>query len=231
MFDAIAGRYDFLNHVLSGGIDRSWRRRAIRSLQLTGKERALDLCSGTADLAIAACTAKPSAARVVSVDFAYAMLRIGHQKVAKAGLAGVVSLIRGDATHIPIASRSIDVVTIAFGIRNVENTAAALDEIRRVLVSGGRFAILEFAMPGNPVVRLAYRWYSAHVLPRIGRLLSRHSDAYAYLPASIEAFATPGELVKLLQQMGFTSVAASPLTFGIVYLYTGRKDQGLGNRL
>ena len=224
MFDAIAGRYDFLNHFLSGGTDRRWRRRAIRSLKLTGAERVLDLCSGTADLAIAACRAKPSAARVVGVDFAQAMLRVGQEKLERHGLTKTIALIRGDATRIPIASGSIDVVTIAFGVRNVENTTAAFDEMRRVLVPGGRIAILEFATPAVPVVRAAYRWYSTHVLPRIGRLLSRHHEAYGYLPASIEAFASPNELVKLLQQSGFTSVTTSPLTFGIVYLYTAFRE-------
>jgi demethylmenaquinone methyltransferase / 2-methoxy-6-polyprenyl-1,4-benzoquinol methylase len=223
MFDAIAERYDFLNHFLSGGIDRRWRRRAIAALGFTGKERVLDLCSGTADLAIAACRANPSAARVVGVDFAQAMLRIGQQKLAREGLTKAIALIRGDATRIPIGSGSVDVVTIAFGIRNVENTAVALEEMRRVLVSGGRLAILEFAMPGNPLIRWTYRWYSRHVLPRIGRMLSSHHEAYGYLPASIEAFATPDELMSLLRKSGFVAVTASPLTFGVVCLYTARR--------
>src|SRR5499427_5809723 len=125
MFDAIAPRYDFLNHLLSAGIDRRWRKRAIRALALTGSERVLDLCTGTADLAIAAVDARPGAARVVGVDFAAAMLNVGTAKLRDRHLDRSVTLVRGDATRLPVASGSVDRVTIAFGIRNVENTALA----------------------------------------------------------------------------------------------------------
>src|SRR3954463_11827596 len=123
MFDAIAGRYDFLNHLLSAGIDRRWRRRAIQSLALTGRERVLDLCTGTADLAIAAIDARPGAASVLGVDFAGAMLRIGLAKTRRRGLDHAITLIRGDAAAIPLTGGSVDAITVAFGIRNVENTA------------------------------------------------------------------------------------------------------------
>ena len=220
MFDAIAGRYDFLNHLLSGGIDTVWRRRAIGSLQLTGRERVLDLCTGTGDLAIAAMRARPSAARVVGVDFAGAMLRVGLEKVRRRGLSDAVALVRGDATKIPVADRSVDAITIAFGIRNVEQVASACAEMRRVLKTGGRLAILEFAMPTTPGMGALYRWYVTSVLPRIGRAVSRHNAAYDYLPASIDAFAAPAEFVKILQQSGFADVRAVRLTFGSVILYT-----------
>jgi len=223
MFDAIAGQYDLLNHLLSAGIDRRWRRRAIRSLGLTGRERVLDLCTGTADLAIAARTASPPAARVVGVDFAAAMLGIGREKIRRRRLAETVALVRGDATRIPLADGSVDAVTVAFGIRNVERTQAACDDMHRVLRPGGRLAILEFAVPTMPVVRPAYLWYFNRVLPRVGRLLSRHGAAYGYLPASVGAFASPDEFVTILRQSGFVDIAASPLTFGIVFLYTARR--------
>jgi demethylmenaquinone methyltransferase/2-methoxy-6-polyprenyl-1,4-benzoquinol methylase len=222
MFDAIAGRYDVLNHVLSAGIDRRWRRQAIRSLALTGTERVLDVCTGTADLAIAARAASPGAAFVVGVDFAAAMLRVGLEKIRRLGDAQV-ALVRGDATRIPVASGSVDRVTMAFGIRNVEDPAAACTEVHRVLVPGGRFAILEFGTPSAPGIREAYGWYFTRVLPRIGRLVSKHSGAYGYLPASVGAFAPPGEFAALLRRTGFAEVLTVPLTFGIVYLYTGRK--------
>jgi demethylmenaquinone methyltransferase/2-methoxy-6-polyprenyl-1,4-benzoquinol methylase len=225
MFDGIANRYDFLNHLLSAGIDRRWRRRAILSLALTGTERVLDLCTGTADLAIAARTANPPAARVVGVDFARAMLGVGRAKISRERLTGSVALVCGDATVVPIANSSVDRVTMAFGIRNVENTAAACSEIHRVLSSGGRFAILEFGVPTVKFVRGAYLWYFNHILPRIGRLVSGDDGAYQYLPASVGAFSSPDELVKLLRQAGLRDVAASPLSFGIVYLYTGSRDQ------
>ena len=223
MFDAIASRYDLLNHLLSAGIDWQWRRRAIQSLSLTGSERVVDLCTGTADLAIAAQTARPSAARVVGVDFAGAMLRVGQKKLRARRLTGFVTLVRGDATRIPLVEGSAHAVTIAFGLRNVENTAAACAEMSRVLVPGGRLAVLEFAIPETPGVRQAYWWYFKCVLPRIGRLVSRNGAAYEYLPVSVGAFASPDEVVKLLRQAGFTDIAASPLSFGIVYLYTARR--------
>jgi demethylmenaquinone methyltransferase/2-methoxy-6-polyprenyl-1,4-benzoquinol methylase len=226
MFDAIARRYDLLNHVLSAGIDRHWRRRAIRSLGLTGQERLLDLCTGTGDVAMTACTARPGARRVVGVDFAAAMLGVAQDKLARAGLTRAITLVRGDATRVPLADRSVDAVTIAFGIRNVEDTRAAAAEIHRVLAPGGRFAILEFAIPTMPVVRTLYGWYFAHVLPQIGRAVSRHNAAYAYLPASVRAFAIPDEFVTILRHAGFQEIAAIPLTLGIVFLYTGCKSRG-----
>ena len=224
MFDAIAGRYDFLNHVLSGGIDRRWRRRAIASLALTGRERVLDLCAGTADLTIAAVRAHPPAARGVGVDFAAAMLAVGRAKLEREGLRARVALVRGDATRIPAADESFDAVTIGFGIRNVADVPAACHEIRRVLRRGGRLAILEFAVPTTPGFSQLYLWYLRHVLPRIGAAVSRHGGAYGYLQASIDAFATPAELVKILRHAGFVDVEAVPLTFGSVFLYTARQN-------
>ena len=223
MFDAIAGNYDFLNHLLSAGIDRRWRRRAIGSLRLTGSERVLDLCTGTADLALAAVDARPGASRVIGVDFAGAMLRVGLDKTRERGQERAVSLVRGDAARIPVADRAVDAVTIAFGIRNVQHTSAACDEIYRVLKPGGRLAVLEFAIPTLPGVRSAYLWYFNTVLPRIGRLVSRHNAAYGYLPASVGAFATPDEFVTILRNSGFDEIKPKPLTLGIVYLYTARR--------
>jgi demethylmenaquinone methyltransferase/2-methoxy-6-polyprenyl-1,4-benzoquinol methylase len=222
MFDAIAGRYDFLNHLLSAGIDRRWRRVAIRSLALTGRERVLDVCTGTADLAIAARAAAPGAAQVVGVDFAGAMLRIGQNKVKRRALDDSIHLVRGDAMRLPLNTASIAAVTVAFGIRNVEQPSTACREMLRVLVGGGRLAILEFAVPANPLIRSIYMAYFRHLLPRIGRLFS-HGTAYEYLPASVSAFASPDEFAGLLREAGFTEVVARPLTFGAVVLYTARK--------
>jgi demethylmenaquinone methyltransferase/2-methoxy-6-polyprenyl-1,4-benzoquinol methylase len=224
MFDAIAARYDFLNHLLSAGIDRRWRQRAIQALSLTGRERVLDLCAGTADLAVAAIQAQPPAARVVGVDFAQAMLRVGQRKIREGRLSDRIALVRGDATRVPLADGAVDAITIGFGIRNVENTSAACDEMRRVLAPGGRIAILEFAIPATPGVRTLYLSYFNHVLPLIGRLVSGHTAAYGYLPASVGAFASAEEFVTILRQHGFVDVAATRLTFGIVFLYTARRD-------
>jgi demethylmenaquinone methyltransferase/2-methoxy-6-polyprenyl-1,4-benzoquinol methylase len=223
MFDAIAARYDFLNHLLSGGMDIQWRRRAIQSLHLMGGERVLDLCTGTADLAIAAVRGHPGAARVVGIDFARAMLRVGREKLQRERLSSQVTLVAGDAMRIPMADGSVDAVTIAFGIRNVVDVLAACCEMRRVLRHGGRIAILEFAAPTVPLWRSVYAWYLKHVLPRVGRAVSHHNGAYGYLPASIDAFATPDELVKILRHAKFDDVSAVPLMLGSVMLYTATR--------
>jgi demethylmenaquinone methyltransferase / 2-methoxy-6-polyprenyl-1,4-benzoquinol methylase len=223
MFDAIAPRYDFLNHLLSVGIDRHWRRRAIKSMGLTGSQRVLDLCTGTGDLAIAARRARPGAASVVGVDFAGAMLAIGADKIRRAGLSREIALVRGDAMRIPVADASVDAVTMAFGIRNVEDPDVACRDIARVLRPGGRLTILEFAIPTTPLFRAAYLSYFRHILPRIGRAISGHEAAYGYLPASVGAFASPDAFMNLLRKHGFTGVSADSLTFGSVYLYTAQR--------
>ena len=222
MFDAIAGRYDLLNHVLSAGIDRRWRTRAIRSLRLTGRERILDLCAGTGDLAIAAARAQPSA-RVVGVDFSGEMLRVGDRKLRNERLDDRIAMVRGDATRIPLRDASVDAATIGFGIRNVQDMDAACAELHRVLKPGGRLAILEFAVPTMPVFGAVYAWYVNRVLPRVGRALSRNDSAYAYLPASISAFATPEEFVKILRRAGFSAISPIRLMLGSVILYTASR--------
>jgi demethylmenaquinone methyltransferase/2-methoxy-6-polyprenyl-1,4-benzoquinol methylase len=222
MFDAIAPRYDLLNHLLSAGIDRRWRAAAISSLKLSGGETLVDVCCGTADVALEARRRPPAAKRVVGVDFSGAMLELGHQKVEVAHESDRIALIRGDAMRLPIASRSADAVTIAFGIRNVQRPEAACAELVRVLRPGGRVAILEFGVPRIPGIKPLYLWYFTHVLPRVGRAISGHGAAYSYLPASVGTFAPPSEFVGTLRAAGFSDLRADPLTFGIVYLYTGR---------
>ena len=217
MFDAIAPRYDLLNHLLSAGIDRRWRAAAIRSLKFTGRETLLDVCAGTADVALAA---RPDAARVVGVDFSGAMLAVGLQKVRSAGESERIALVRGDAMQLPAADQSVDAVTVAFGIRNVQRPDVACAEMSRVLRRGGRLAILEFGVPRIPGIKPLYLWYFTHVLPRIGRLISGHTAAYSYLPASVGTFAPPSEFMETLRRAGFSEIRANPLTFGIVYLYT-----------
>ncbi|MGE5199673.1 MAG: bifunctional demethylmenaquinone methyltransferase/2-methoxy-6-polyprenyl-1,4-benzoquinol methylase UbiE [Rhodospirillaceae bacterium] len=223
MFDAIAPRYDFLNHLLSGGLDVRWRAKAVRALDLRGGETVLDLCTGTADLAIASATAEPGAASVVGVDFAGQMLRLGRQKLAQRGLGGRIRLVQGDAMRIPLAAGSVDAATVAFGIRNVERPDVAFADVFRVLRPGGRFAFLEFGVPRLPGVRQAYLAYFRHVLPRIGSLVSGHASAYAYLPASVGSFPEPARVMASLSATGFSQVRADSLSFGIVYLYSASK--------
>lgn len=226
MFDAIAPRYDALNHLLSAGLDRRWRQRAVRALGLTGRERVLDMCTGTGDLAITAATCVGGAAReVVGVDFSAEMLRLGLSKVrdARLQLQGQVHFVRGDATRVPLHDHSCDAALIGFGIRNVLEPAAACRECARVLRPGGRLAILEFGLPSLPGVRGVYRWYFQSVLPRIGRLISRHGDAYAYLPASVAQFPPPHEFMAMVRDAGFRSVVHTPLSLGIVSLYVAER--------
>ena len=219
MFDAIAERYDFLNHLLSAGLDKRWRKQAIDALHLTGRETVLDLCTGTADLALAAATAERRAKRVVGIDFSAAMLQIGKTKTA----ATAIDLIRGDATRIPLCDASVDATTIGFGIRNVEQPEVACREIARVLRPGGMLVVLEFSLPRTPALRKFYLWYFRNVLPRLGRLISKHPSAYNYLPASVEAFPSPEEFSQLLCDAGFGTVRAVPLTFGVVYMFAAVK--------
>jgi len=245
MFDAIAERYDFLNHLLSAGLDRQWRKRAVGALGLTGREVVLDLCTGTADLALAATSGRPPAKRVVGIDFSAAMLQIGKEKVRRAGpsvrgagpagpalhgpalhtpgRATPIALVRGDATRIPLGDASVDAATIGFGIRNVEQPAAACRELLRVLRPGGTLVILEFSLPRSAALRNFYLWYFRKVLPLIGRLVSRHPSAYSYLPESVQSFPSPDEFSRQLREAGFGTVRAIPLSFGIVSMFVARK--------
>jgi demethylmenaquinone methyltransferase / 2-methoxy-6-polyprenyl-1,4-benzoquinol methylase len=228
MFDAIAPRYDLLNRVLSAGIDRRWRTRAIESLGLTGREVLLDVCTGTADVALAARLpsgdgASFGAARVVGVDFAGEMLRIGLEKVRGANESARIGLVRADATRLPVRDRSVDAASVAFGIRNVQRPEVACAEMARALRPGGRLAILEFGVPRIPGIRTLYLWYFKYLLPLVGRRVSGHEAAYSYLPASVGAFPAPAEFMTILRHAGFDDVRAVPLTFGIVYLYTARR--------
>ena len=219
-----AGNTTLLNHLLSGGFDLYWRRRAVRALGLDRSDRLLDLCTGTADLALAA--RRTGAARVVGVDFSRTMLAIARTKISARGETAGIGLARGDAMAIPLADASVSAAAIAFGIRNVADPALALHEIRRVLAPGGRLAVLEFSLPETPVVREAYRWYFRHVLPRIGRLVSRHGEAYTYLPASVDAFRSPDAFRGLMAEAGLIDTKAVRLSLGVVYLYTARAPAG-----
>jgi demethylmenaquinone methyltransferase/2-methoxy-6-polyprenyl-1,4-benzoquinol methylase len=222
MFDAIAPRYDLLNHVLSAGLDRRWRSRAVDALALPDGARVLDLCTGTADLAIA--TVQHSrGTSVVGVDFAGAMLKLGLTKIRGASLDQRIRLVRGDAAAIPVGTASCDAATIAFGIRNVAEPERALREIARVLRPGGSLAILEFGQPRVPGLRTLYSWYFRYMLPVVGRVVSKHQSAYSYLPASVGTFPPPAEFSRTLAATGFSQVRAVPLTFGVVYLFVARK--------
>jgi demethylmenaquinone methyltransferase/2-methoxy-6-polyprenyl-1,4-benzoquinol methylase len=223
MFDAIAARYDLLNRVLSGGLDQRWRARAVRALCLAPADTLLDLCTGTADVAVAAATGPSPAGRVIGIDFSHEMLRLGLDKVRGRSLASRVTLARGDAMQLPLASGSVDAAVISFGIRNVQAPDVALRELARVTRPQGRLAILEFGLPRSRTFRALYLWYASRLLPAVGRLISRHASAYAYLPESVSRFPPPEAFGRTLQDNGFPHVEVIPLTLGIVYLYVARK--------
>jgi demethylmenaquinone methyltransferase/2-methoxy-6-polyprenyl-1,4-benzoquinol methylase len=222
MFDAIARRYDLLNRVLSGGLDQRWRARAIAALRLQPGDVLLDVCTGTADMGLTALASASPPARVVGVDFSREMLRLALVKARRGRRERTLLLAQGDATRLPLPDRSADAATIAFGIRNVQEPDAACHELARVLRPGGRLAVLEFGLPPSPRFRALYLWYARRVLPVIGRAVSRHASAYAYLPESVGQFPPPEEFGQLLQSCGFPHVEVVPLTLGIVYLYVAR---------
>jgi len=221
MFDAIAPRYDLLNRVLSGGRDRTWRRRAIDALHLGASDVFLDVCTGTADMVLEAVHHQPRLGRVVGVDFSAEMLRLGLRKLRSAGVGDV--LARADATALPLQGETVDAATVAFGIRNVQHPGLACAELARVLRPGGRLAVLEFGLPRAAWFRSLYLWYARRVLPPVGRMVSRHRSAYAYLPESVGRFPAPEAFANLLASSGFSHVSTVPLTLGIVYLYIARK--------
>ncbi|MDR2414512.1 MAG: bifunctional demethylmenaquinone methyltransferase/2-methoxy-6-polyprenyl-1,4-benzoquinol methylase UbiE [Odoribacteraceae bacterium] len=216
MFDAIARRYDLLNHLLSCGVDRRWRARAVRLLG-DAPGRVLDIACGTGDLSLASAR---RGARVVGVDISENMLEIARAKLLDRGLSDRVTFQCGDAESLAFPDASFDAVTIAFGARNFEHLDRALREILRVLRPGGRLIILEFSTPTAPFVAGLYRFYFTRVLPFLGGLLSGDRAAYAYLPSSVLAFPSGARFLSILDSSGFTSASARPLTFGIATLYT-----------
>ena len=222
MFDAIAPRYDLLNHVLSAGLDARWRTRAIEELRARAwRARPRPLHRHRRSRAWRALRAQP-AASVIGIDFAAEMLRLASRKMTSHRLSSV-RLVRGDGTRIPLADATCDAATIGFGIRNVVDPAAALAELARVLRPGGRLAILEFGQPRLPGIRTMYSWYFRYLLPLVGKLISKHQSAYSYLPASVGTFPPAKEFAATIAATGFSQVQAVPLTFGIVYLYIAER--------
>lgn len=219
MFDAIAPRYDLLNRLLSFGIDRLWRKRAVAMLRVDRPQRILDVATGTADLAIEALALHPQ--KVVGVDLSEEMLERGRHKVRRLGEAGRVTLQRGDAERLPFSDAQFDAVLVAFGVRNFEHLEQGLREIRRVLRPGGAVVVLEFSRPRAFPVKQLYGAYSRHVLPRVGQAVSGDEGAYRYLPASVAAFPDGADFLERLRAAGFADVRWKPLTFGIASLYKG----------
>ena len=219
MFDAIAPRYDLLNRVLSGGIDKRWRKAAIDWLEGKKHGRILDIATGTADLAIESMRLKPE--KVIGVDIAEEMLSIGRKKIDALNFENTITLQRGDAERLPFSDSQFDAALVAFGVRNFENLQKGLEEIRRVLKNQGTLVVLEFSQPVHFPIKQFYTLYSRTLLPFMGKLLSRNSGAYSYLPDSIAAFPHGKDFLDYLVKAGYSDVKQKRLTFGIASLYRG----------
>ncbi|MDX1429009.1 MAG: bifunctional demethylmenaquinone methyltransferase/2-methoxy-6-polyprenyl-1,4-benzoquinol methylase UbiE [Rhodothermales bacterium] len=220
MFDSIAPRYDLLNRVLSLGIDQSWRRKMVATLarRCPSPKRILDVATGTADVAIELRRLGPEA--VVGVDISEEMLAIGREKVRDVGAGGVITLATGDAQQLSFQDDHFDAVTVAFGVRNFEQLGEGLREMARVLRPGGAVVILEFSSPQRAPMKQLYAFYSRHILPRVGRVVSGDKGAYTYLPESAAAFPFGERMARIIEEAGFEEVEVRPLTFGIVTIYS-----------
>ena len=230
IFATIPGRYDFLNRVLSLRRDVAWRRFAVRKMRFFNTCRLLDVATGTADLAIEAAMRHPEIG-VTGIDFVFEMLAPGRRKIADRGLAGRIRLLQADALALPFPDGCFDAAGIAFGIRNIPDRLAALREMRRVLVPGGRVYILEMNAPGNRLRRGIFSPYLGRILPIIARLFSQNPAAYRYLVDSILHFPAPPAFLALMKEAGFRDMERHSLTFGITSLYIGsRADDGCSER-
>ena len=223
MFNSIAPRYDLLNHVLSGSIDRLWwwrTARRFRHILSQPQARIADICCGTGDMTLALLKRRPpQAVPILAIDFSHRMLARGAQKF---GHRGAIA-IEADALHLPLADNSLQLITTSFGFRNLANYESGLREFHRVLAPDAQLAILDFSEPGGLLGKL-YAFYFRRILPRIGRLISGASGPYAYLPASVERFPAPAAMLAALARLGFRDATWTPYTFGIAGLYTARKE-------
>ena len=222
MFDQIAGRYDFLNHFLSGGIDRSWRRKAVRELEEVKPVMVLDVATGTADVAILTWKLlKPE--KIIGIDISEGMLALGKEKVNKLLLNKHIELLKGDSEAINFNGNTFDAITVAFGVRNFENLEKGLAEMYRVLKPGGKVVILEFSRPKKLWFKKLYNLYLNVIAPRAGQWLSKNREAYQYLNQSLKAFPEGETFLHILQQVGFTETKFKRLSLGICTIYCGRK--------
>jgi demethylmenaquinone methyltransferase/2-methoxy-6-polyprenyl-1,4-benzoquinol methylase len=221
MFDSISHKYDFLNRVLSMGTDNIWRKKCVNELKSLKPERILDVATGTGDLAISCLKLKPKS--IVGLDLSAGMLEIGKAKMEKKGLSHIIKMMKGDSENLPFEDNRFDAITVGFGVRNFENLEKGLKEMKRVLRTGGKVAILEFSKPTNPVFAALYNFYFHKILPAWGKLVSKSNSAYTYLPNSVEAFPNGKDFLVILESCGYKQVNYKPLTFGICSIYTGIK--------
>lgn len=222
MFNNIAHSYDFLNHFLSCGIDRNWRKKAILSLKPFAPNRMLDVATGTGDFAILAAKLL-SPKEIVGLDLSEEMLRVAEKKVADEKLDGVISLTKGDCSQLPFDEMQFDSVTIAYGARNFSDLELGLREIYRVLRDDGRLVILELTSPRRGPMRLLFWLYSHVYMPMVGRIISKDASAYKYLPATMEVFPQGEQMRAILTRLGYEDVAYKRFSFGLCTLYTAKR--------
>ena len=223
MFDNISSSYDLLNHLLSANIDKLWRKRAIEKLIPLNPEKILDIATGTGDFAIAA--AKKIDANIIGLDLSEGMLKIGRAKINKKGLSNRVKLLKGDSEELPFESEFFNAATVGFGVRNFENLNKGLTEILRVLKPGGIFIVLEFSKPQRAPFKQFYFFYFKRILPLLGKIISKDSNAYSYLPESVNTFPEGNNFVSILKEIGFVNNRCYTQTFGIASIYMSVKPE------
>lgn len=221
MFNSISGKYDFLNHFLSLGIDILWRKKAVKLLEKDQPKTLLDIATGTGDFAIEALKLQPE--KVIGVDISEGMLEVGREKLKKKKLDHIIDLQLGDSEKLLFDNNIFDAVIVSFGVRNFENLEMGLADMYRVLKPGGKTVILEFSKPTKFPFKNIYNFYFKSILPKIGRLVSKDQAAYTYLPESVQAFPDGNGFLNVLNKVGFKNTRCKPLTFGISSIYIGEK--------
>jgi demethylmenaquinone methyltransferase/2-methoxy-6-polyprenyl-1,4-benzoquinol methylase len=221
MFNDISGKYDFLNHFLSFGVDYSWRRKFVGQLSAYKPRKILDVATGTGDLAFMICNLEPE--KVTGIDIAGNMLAIANQKAVQKRLGNRVHFLEGDAESLSFPDASFDAVTVAFGVRNFEDLEKGLSEMRRVLRPGGVMMILEFSHPASFPMKQFYNFYSKRLIPIIGKVVSGNKQAYSYLPESVSAFPSGRDFLFIMEKTGLKMVSRRILTYGVATIYTGEK--------
>lgn len=221
MFDNISPKYDLLNHVLSGGVDIYWRKRAVKLLRKQQPKVILDIATGTGDFAIEALSLKPD--KIVGVDISEGMLAVGREKIAKIGKQNIITLQTGDSESLTFEDNYFDAVIVSFGVRNFQNLLAGLTEMNRVMKPNGTCVVVEFSKPRSFPFKQLYNGYFKYILPLIGKTISKDSSAYTYLPESVQAFPDGDAFLEIYNKAGFKNTKCIPLTFGICSIYIGHK--------
>ena len=221
MFDNISARYDFLNHFLSLGIDKIWRRKAINQLRSTPVKKLIDIATGTGDFAIAALKLNPE--EVIGLDISAGMLAVGEQKMRKNKVDSIIKMQLGDSENIPYDSNYFDALTVGFGVRNFENLELGLTEMLRVLKPGGKAVILEFSKPKRFPIKQIFGFYSRYFIPFFGKRISKDAQAYSYLPESVAAFPEGKDFEEILHKIGYKNIESTLVSGGIATIYAGIK--------